>query len=132
AGLDLLGEVAVGGGDDADIDLEAARRADAGEAPLLEDAQELGLHVQRHLADLIEEKRAALGRLEEARLLLVGAGEGASLVAEERACGQRFWERGAVDGDQAVIAAGRGVMDDRGADLLARAGLAMDQDGRVG
>ena len=42
--------------------------ADARELALLEHAQELGLHRQRQLADLVEEQRAAVGGLEQADL----------------------------------------------------------------
>ena len=42
--LDTLFEIAVGGGDDADVDLDGARAADALEFAFLEHAQEFGLH----------------------------------------------------------------------------------------
>ena len=76
-------EVLVGGGDDADVDLDVAAGAEAGELAVLQDVQELGLQRQGHLADLVEEDGAAVGELELAGLALVGAGEGAALVAEE-------------------------------------------------
>ena len=47
---------------------------------------------QRQLADLVEEHRAAVGRLEQARLGLHGAGEGALLVPEQLALEQRLGE----------------------------------------
>jgi len=43
--------------------------ADARELAVLEHVQELGLQPQRHLADLVEEERALVGRLELAGLL---------------------------------------------------------------
>ena len=39
--------------------------------PVLEEAQELRLHGERHLADLVEEQRAAVGGLELAARALV-------------------------------------------------------------
>ena len=42
----------------------ARRRADAAEHPLLQHAQQLHLDVERQLADLVEEQRAAVRRLE--------------------------------------------------------------------
>ena len=52
----------------------------------LEHAQELGLQRQRQLADLVEEQRAAVGRLEVApACAAIGAGERALLVAEQLA-----------------------------------------------
>jgi hypothetical protein len=55
AAADHLGEVAVGRGDDAHVDLDRLLAADALEAELLQDAQELGLQAQGQLADLVEE-----------------------------------------------------------------------------
>ena len=55
-------EVAVGRRDDPHVDADVARAADALERLLLEEAQQLGLQRRRHLADLVEEHRAAVGR----------------------------------------------------------------------
>ena len=38
--------------------------ADPGDLVLLQGAQQLDLQIERHLADLIKEQRAAVGRLE--------------------------------------------------------------------
>ena len=43
------------------------------ELVLLEHAQDLGLRAGAHVADLVEEQRAAVGLLEAAVALLVGA-----------------------------------------------------------
>ena len=76
----------------ADVDADVLRAADALERLLLEEAQQLGLQRRHHLADLVEEHRAAVGRLEQAALLLPRVGEGAALVAEELALEQRLRE----------------------------------------
>ena len=60
-------EVAVGGRDDADVDLDRLGAADALELALLQHAQQLDLHLQRQVADLVEEQGAAVGELEAAR-----------------------------------------------------------------
>ena len=65
---DALLEIAVGRGDDAHVDLALGGGADATHRVILEDAQELRLHRHRELADLVEEERAALCRLDEPRL----------------------------------------------------------------
>ena len=57
-------EVAVGRGDHADVDRAGALLADALELALLQHAQQLGLQLERHLADLVEKQRAAVGQLE--------------------------------------------------------------------
>ena len=75
--------------------------ADRAHLALLQHAQQLHLERRRQLADLVEEQRAAVGRPEEAGLaLVVGAGEGALLVAEQLALEQRLGQRAAVDGDE--------------------------------
>src|SRR6266542_2870920 len=48
----LVLEVAVGGGDDAHVDLDGLVGADAADLALLERAQELGLQIERQLAEL--------------------------------------------------------------------------------
>ena len=60
----MLLEVAVGRRDDADVDLDRLAAADALELALLQHAQQLDLHLQRQVADLVEEQRAAVGQLE--------------------------------------------------------------------
>ena len=93
--LDLRVQVAVGRGDDAHVDGDVGLAADRAEPALLQDAQQLHLQVQRQLADLVEEERAAVGAAEAARAVGDGAGEGAAHVAEELALDQvsRGWRR---------------------------------------
>ena len=62
-------EVAVGGRDHAHVDAHRARGADGAHLAELEGAQEAHLQRRRHLADLVEEDRAASGLLEEALLV---------------------------------------------------------------
>ncbi len=59
--------------------------ADALDHALLEEAQQLDLERQRHVADLVEEQRAAAGQLDLALGGLDRAGEGALLVPEQLA-----------------------------------------------
>ena len=76
-------EVLVGGGDDAHIRLDLLVAADPVEAALREHPQQPGLQLCRHVADFVQEQSAALGLLEPPAALLLGAGEGAPLVAEQ-------------------------------------------------
>ena len=95
ARLHVGGEVAVRRGDDAHVDLDVLRVAEAPDVLLLQHAQELHLQVERQLADLVEEERAAVGLLEEAAPVGDGVGERALLVAEELAtrAGSPGWRR---------------------------------------
>jgi hypothetical protein len=85
------GEVDVGGRHHAHVGVDDARAAHRHVLVVLEDAQQLGLLVQRQLADLVEEDGAALGLAEEARRVGGCAGEGPAAMAEERGLGELAW-----------------------------------------
>ena len=55
SGRHALGERPVGGGDDPHRDLARDRLAQAPDHAFLQDAQQVGLQVGRHVADLVEE-----------------------------------------------------------------------------
>jgi hypothetical protein len=59
AGRHQLGQIAVSGGDDPDVDLAIAIVAQAPVLAELQDSQELGLGGRRQLADLVEKQGAA-------------------------------------------------------------------------
>ena len=125
---DALAQVAVGGGEDAHVDLEGLVAAHALEGALLEEAEQLDLGGQRDLAHLVEEDGAAGGQLEAPLAAGDGAGERALLVAEELALQQGLAERRAVEAHQRRLGAGAGAVDHLGDQLLAGAGLALDED----
>ena len=70
---------------DPHVDTLRPRAAEPLELLLLQHAQQLRLELERNVADLVEEERAAVGELEAADLLRDRAGERAALVAEELA-----------------------------------------------
>ena len=88
--VDLLQQVAVAGGDDARVDADRLRVADALELALLQHAQQLDLQLGRGGVDLVEENRAGVGRLEAAGAVVDRAGERAANVAEQLAFQQAF------------------------------------------
>ena len=132
AGRHLLLQVAVGGDDDAHVHADRLLAADPLQFVLLEHAQQLGLHGRRGLADLVEEQGAAVGLDEAALAAAVGAGEGAPLVAEQLGFEQGFGERGTVHLDKRPAAPQTLVVQGRGHQFLAGAGLAVDEHGRLG
>ena len=89
-------EIAVGGGDQADIDFDGGGAADALESAFFEDAQEFGLDRGRQVADFVEENCAAMGEFDFADFASACAGEGAALVAEELVFDQAFGNGGAI------------------------------------
>jgi hypothetical protein len=124
---DSLLEVAVGGGDEADVEAARLGGAEAAHLAFLEGAEQLGLERGGQLGDLVEEERAAVCGLEQAGLVAVGAGECALLVAEQLGLEQVLGQGRAVDGDEAAGAAGQHVQC-AGDELLAGAALAGDED----
>lgn len=81
--LDALFERLVGGRDDAHIHAHRLRPAHAVETALGQHAQQAGLQLDRHIADLVEEQRAAMRLLEASAPQRIGSGEGATLVPKQ-------------------------------------------------
>ena len=75
-------QVAVGGGDDAYIDLDRLAAADRVDLALLQRAQQFDLRGERQFSDLVEEERAPGSLHELAGVALGGAGERPLLVTE--------------------------------------------------
>src|SRR5262249_3106956 len=98
AALDQRRQVAVCRADDAHVHRHRARRAYRQDLAVLEDAEELGLRIEGHVADLVEEERAALGAPNEPLVRAVGAREAPPLVTEELALDEAGRDRRAVDG----------------------------------
>ena len=98
----------------------------------LQHAQQLGLQVERQLADFVEDQGAARGFLEPAELALAGAGEGAALVPEELALGQLAGQGAAIDGHEGAVGDGAQLVQGARQQLLAGAAFAGDQHGQPG
>ena len=128
AALDGFGQVAVRGGDDADVDLDRLGAADAVDLAFLDGAQQLGLQARIHLADFVEQQRAAIGFLEFADAPGDGAGERAFLMAEQFGFEQVFGNGGAVDRDERLVGARRFAVDVARQHFLAGAAFAGDED----
>ena len=124
-------QVAVAGGDQAHVDLDRAGAADPVDLALLDRAQQLGLQAGVHLADLVEQQRAAARLLELADPPGGRAGEGALLVAEQLGFQQVLRDRGAVDRDERPFRAAAVAMHVACEHLLAGAALAGDQHAGV-
>src|SRR5262249_48092116 len=101
--LHLALQVALGGGDDADIGVERLVSPHASKLARLEHAQELRLHVERQLANFVEEDRAPVGKLEGPLSGVDRPGERAAFVAEELALDERVADRAAVDDQEGLL-----------------------------
>src|SRR5436190_1350415 len=118
-------------GEDAHVDLAGLGVADAIECSLLQDAQDLHLKGGSHVADLVEEERAEVGSLEQARLVGDRARERTALVTEQLGVEQVVVERRAVRHDEPVLAPRRVIVNRARDELLARSVLALDQHRRI-
>ena len=94
---------------------------------VLEKPQEQGLHAQAHLADFVQEQRAAVRELELAGLVAVGAGEAALDVPEELGLEERFRQAGAIDCHERRLLARESAVDVARHEVLADAALACDE-----
>ena len=124
--------VAMSGADDADVGLPRPRLADAAELAGLQHAQKLGLQGELHLADLVEEERSALRGLDRARPVFRRAREGAADMAEDFRLHQLARDGAAVQRDEGLLRPAGTRVHGFGAELLAGAALAHDEDRRAG
>lgn len=101
-----LAEIDVGGGDDADVDLDFLDAAEVHEAAILQNAQDFRLRVHTHGGDFIEEERAAVGDFEETLFGGDGGSERAFDMPEQRRFEQVGGHRAGVDRNKRLVFAG--------------------------
>ncbi len=128
---DPLFELAMRRGDDAHVDLDALRAAEPLDLPFFENAQQLHLHIRGQVADFVEEDRRMVGELEAPDLTRERARERALLAAEQLALDQRRGDRRAVDAHHLARAPHAHLVQMRREQLLADAGFAQEQHGRI-
>ena len=105
--LDQLLEIRVGGGDDADVDVNGLASPSGLISPDSRKRSSLGCRSRLELADLVEEQRAVLGGADEAGVVAVGAGERAAAVAEQLAFEHLARDGGAVERHERLVRRGR-------------------------
>ena len=132
AGLHQGFQVLVRGGNDAHVDPHRRVAADPVELAIGQHAQQAGLGVGRHVADLVEKQGAAVGLLEAAAALVGRTGESAFLVAEQLGFHQVLGNRRHVQRDERRSRTRAVAMQRVGHQLLAGTRLAIDQHGDVG
>ena len=125
----LLLQVAVGGHDQPDIQLNALGAGYPFDGLLLNELQQLRLDVGRQLADLVQKQCAAVGQLDLADLTGAGrAGKGALFIAEQLRFDEVLVEHRAVDLDERLVRAVAHGVDGLGHGAFAHASLAGDED----
>ena len=125
-------EVRVGRRHHPEVDLLRRGAAYLLDDPFLQDAQQLGLQLQREVPHLVQEDGPAVGQLELPLLVADGAGEGPLHVPEQLAFQEVPRDGGTVDGDKGSGAARTPRVDGARHQFLAGAGFAGDEDGRLG
>nr|GEU28337.1 hypothetical protein [Tanacetum cinerariifolium] len=116
--------IEVGGADDAHVDRFGPVGAQRRDLAPLQGREQLGLRGQRHVADFVEEQRAAARGLEAPGAVGAGIGERPFAVAEQLAFERRFGQRAHVHGQQRAARAARLRVEGARHQLLAHAVLA--------
>ena len=121
-------QVAIRGRQHTNVDRPRAVLTDAPHLALLQHAQQLDLHGRRHIANFIEEQRAAIRGFEESRAVLRRARERAAGVSEELGLQQGLGYSGAIDREKRAGRPRRFIMNEARDALLAGAAFAGNQD----
>ncbi len=128
---DPLGKVGICRADDADIHADRFVGSDADDLAVFQNAKQLCLHCQRHVADFIEEQRPAVCMFESAEPVGSRAGIGTLNVAEKFVFKQRLGKPCTVDRNESVFRS-VGVLVDRACQqFLTRARFAQQQYGDI-
>ena len=125
-------EIPVGCAHDPGIDVDDLIVTNASQVAAFEHSEQLGLHGQGQLADLIQEDRSPVGGLEEPLSLYIGSGESTFDVPKEFAFDQVFWQRSAIDRNEGFVAPQTFFMHGASHKLLATTRLTSDQNRAVG
>src|ERR1051326_1547838 len=122
---------AVGGGDDADVGMGDAVRAQGAESAFLQKAPKLGLIGRRQRVNFVKKERAAISQGGQALLVRMGVSISAAAMAKQLVLRKMLGQRAAVERDKWAVAAPAQGMDGMGKQLLARPGLTGDKDRSV-
>ena len=96
-------EIAVGGGYDADVDLDRLGSAHWHDLFVFQKGQQLDLHVRRKLADFVKKKGAMVGYLDQSKLARrFGASEGSFFISEQLGFQKTVGDGPAIDFDEPV------------------------------
>ncbi len=129
--LDLHQGIPVGGADEAHVHRLHLAAADPLQGTGLDEAQQLALQVEIHLADLVEEQGATVRQAGRPLAIPLGAGERSLHMTEDLALHQIVGNGGAVERDEGLTPARTALVDGLGTHLLAGAALPRDEHGRL-
>ncbi len=132
AGLGQGFQVAVGGRDQAHIDLLRLHRANPTNLTFLQHPEQPSLSLERQFADFVEEQRSAVGGFDQACTSSAGAGKGTFLMAEQFGLDQCFRNGCTVNRNHRCLGAPRKVVQSAGDQFLAGARFALNQHVGIG
>jgi hypothetical protein len=89
-----------GGDDEPDVDATRTLTAERANHTFFHDTEELGLDIEGHGANFVEEERTAMSFAKSATPIAHGAGVSTLLVTEEFGFGELARDRGGVQGDK--------------------------------
>lgn len=125
---DFFLEVAIGGGDDADVDFPFFVVANAAECLFLEESEEEALCGEGKVSDFVEEEGAAMGFFDDTGGVVVGTGEGAFGIAEKAGFEEWFADDVAVEGNEGFVGAFGEAVEEDSDGFFAGAAFAEDDD----
>src|SRR5262249_18424627 len=125
-------QILVGRRDHAHINANACRGADRLKALFLEDAEDFGLRLNRHVTDFIEKQRAAVRKLKLTFLGFACARKRSFCVAEQFAFDEFFWNCRAVDFDKRCVGATAYEMNIAADQFLSGSAFTEDQYTAIG
>ena len=120
------------GGDNSDIAMQFLVRADSGERPFLQEAQEFDLDGQGEVSDFIEEQGSAIGGLGAADSACHGTGERTFFMTEDFGFQQIFGKGRAVESDKGAFVSIGESLNGGSHQFLSGSGGSADQDGGIG
>ena len=119
--LYVVFQIPVGSGDKPDVKGDGIDPPHPEELPLLDHPEELDLHRDGHVANLVQEYRAPIGGLQQTGFGLHRSGEGAFFMAEQFVGHQLLGKGAAVEGHEPLVAPETELVDRPGHQLLAGA-----------
>ena len=124
--LNFLFQIAMRGGDNADIDLDCFATADRFEFALFQDFQHLHLQIRTHVSDFVKENRPTVGHFKFPDFRIGGASERTFDMTEQFAFQEIFGNGTAVDGNKGPFTSIGTLMNRLGNQTFTGSGFAVD------
>src|SRR5208282_3052251 len=125
-------QIAIGGSDQAHVHVDRLCSSQAFELLVLQNAQQLGLQLQRNISNLVQQQSAFVGQFQPAQFLAYGSGKRSLLVAEQFAFQKSGGNGGAIHLDEVAVTAAAHTVNHAGDEFFASAGFAGNEDGGIG